>query len=403
MVDVFNMSDMEGALHQAQAQAAEQGQAEQAQEREQAQEQALVLTELLYPLDEVEISAMESMLDRSIETKVLYFWLHELHVSGYNLADFMIRVYLMFYNVRNPLLEPYVTKKIAKYEQSGDIRHMASLASNLRASPADARVFVMWQHRNSTPNTIYRARGAAPKCPLSASIHHGDDIATASLITSLVRRRGADHVHRRIVDYYVEKIGCPNREAVDQEWVERRQGHDTLRLMGIVAALDTIGTDLHPSMDNIPKRVSARQPDLEEVIETYKSTAPQRHLYLAHKRRAWTSDTSFPFRLARRTVTDLREECAMRWEYYARTTPSWAPRLAEFNASFDAENNVVFPDDDHLEDFYERYYMDFDEQPTDTQAMSLHPLSPITGEQWLAKYVPLGGHRAPIPDYGLTL
>jgi hypothetical protein len=93
----------------------------------------------------------------------------------------------------------------------------------------------------------------------------------------------------------------------------------------------------------------------------------------------------------------------MRWEYYARTTPSWAPRLAEFNASFDAENNVVFPDDDHLEDFYERYYMDFDEQPTDTQAMSLHPLSPITGEQWLAKYVPLGGHRAPIPDYGLTL
>jgi hypothetical protein len=55
------------------------------------------------------------------------------------------------------------------------------------------------------------------------------------------------------------------------------------------------------------------------------------------------------------------------WLYYCHQTPLWAKRIEEHAGEIDTQNKcVVFPNDDSLEQFYEKYGLDPDEQSRET-------------------------------------
>ena len=345
----------------------------------------LQLTENLYPKDEAEISLLESLLAPTIDIRVCYFWLLELVLSGYDVPDLLTKYYLMFWTSEDYRLGNSIEKRIRKYDQTRDIEELAWIVTNMRASSAltSSRVFLMFQYVDTFPTTLYRTQS-----PLGTSISRRDDPNTASLVGNYVRRFGTDATLGMIIDHYHSTTHtCHDRDGLFKYWNARRQGSsvtDLVRLLSFICVLDNPTLELQQ-----PKtRVAVRRDELNEVKEALSGEAPRRHELLAFRRRCATSSTSNAFKLARHGVADLREECSHRWEYYARNTPSWAHRLQAFNASFDHNKSIVFPNDDVLEAFYDAHYRDFDEQPAETQAKSIHSLLGTDPQCWIETFAP---------------
>ena len=72
------------------------------------------------------------------------------------------------------------------------------------------------------------------------------------------------------------------------------------------------------------------------------------------------------------------------WEYFAHSTPLWYQRFMNYNIK---KNNkkyeIRFGDDDELEDFYEKYGYEPDEQSKETQEKSILAIPDLSIKKWL--------------------
>ena len=72
------------------------------------------------------------------------------------------------------------------------------------------------------------------------------------------------------------------------------------------------------------------------------------------------------------------------WEYFAYSTPLWYQRFANYNIKKnDKTYNIHFGDDDELEDFYEKYGYEPDEQNKETQEKSILTIPDLSIQKWL--------------------
>ena len=69
-------------------------------------------------------------------------------------------------------------------------------------------------------------------------------------------------------------------------------------------------------------------------------------------------------------MNERREAICMNWEVYAYRTPYWRRLIDEYKGSI-VDNKIVFENDDYLEEFYEKYYLDMDEQGSSIQNIAL--------------------------------
>ena len=65
-----------------------------------------------------------------------------------------------------------------------------------------------------------------------------------------------------------------------------------------------------------------------------------------------------------------KNELRMNWETYAYRCPYWKEAIDEYNGRIE-DNKIKFDNDDNLEEFYEKYYLDMDEQPGEIQDIAL--------------------------------
>jgi hypothetical protein len=90
-----------------------------------------------------------------------------------------------------------------------------------------------------------------------------------------------------------------------------------------------------------------------------------------------TKETATPRQLLREVSTysmTTRNEMELKdvylgpnWLYYCRETPVWSNRIAEHGGKIDMQKKCVeFPCDDSLEEFYDRYGLEPDEQSNQT-------------------------------------
>ena len=74
-------------------------------------------------------------------------------------------------------------------------------------------------------------------------------------------------------------------------------------------------------------------------------------------------------------MSDFLSENRLRWEYYAARTPLWADRIKEGGGFLDHEKHELrFGNDDLLENFYDNFGFELDEQPGTVQMMSLQAI-----------------------------
>jgi hypothetical protein len=76
------------------------------------------------------------------------------------------------------------------------------------------------------------------------------------------------------------------------------------------------------------------------------------------------------------TMADLLDELYFHWEYYAcKNTPFWRQKLGSWGTLDDVERQIVFPDEEAQEAFFEVAAYEFDEQPLAVLGLSHGPES----------------------------
>jgi hypothetical protein len=107
---------------------------------------------------------------------------------------------------------------------------------------------------------------------------------------------------------------------------------------------------------------------------------------LSYKRSYPLYDEIGSFNLERFNMShsDYKKLHYYNWEYYASRSPIWMKRIKKHNGRVCNETKkILFENDSELEEFYELYGYDFDEQSLQIQELSLKKIEKISVVNWI--------------------
>jgi len=383
------------------------------------------LTRFLYPLDEVELSFIHCLLNKA-NLQECYFWIFEIHFSGFDVFPFLWKVYLDFYKELNSIsLEDYIIKKNEEFLRSNDdvdiiIKSIASIVRNLFKAVPSPNTFFLRQY--FADNAIY---------------DDNSDDETMMLL--------ADNINlMKINEDENNDAGCqPLLNAIDKSDFEKvcyylhqvNSSDDIIYIISLLLSSPSSNNNkksylvysysnpVHYLLAlcinkciNINKTIFVvpTEADLKMIRDTNEMSIPlskyglpQIYNTLKIKRLFSISDKIACFNLKRYSFIeegssysdddnyiDFLTEIWNHWEYYAMRSPLWLSRLPKECSIDHMKREIVFPsldndDDDDIikEQFYELYGYELDEQSKEVMDMShkeLLPSSLLEIKDWFA-------------------
>lgn len=114
----------------------------------------LILTEHKYPIDEVIVSLIQSILNKSNINEAMY-WFFELFysVDDFKAISALYTIYLLYFSC-NISLHKYILKKINKYNSTKDLKFLCDIVNNLFKSKHTGEAFILMQNYDY-PNKKY--------------------------------------------------------------------------------------------------------------------------------------------------------------------------------------------------------------------------------------------------------
>ena len=369
------------------------------------------LTRFLYPLDEVELSFIQCLLNKA-NLQECYFWIFEIHFSGFDVFPFLWKVYLDFYKELNPLnLEDYIIKKNEDFLGAKDndvdiiIKSIASIVRNLFKAVPSPNTFFLRQyfaiyndvenHKNMNnkdedDNTNYKAQllnaiGAGDFEKVCYSLYRLDSLRINSLrIDSLdddiISLLSPSSVKKSII-VYSNPVHYLLALCIMKKYM-KNINNKTIFVAPTEADLKMIR-----DMNEMP-------------IPHSKYGLPQIYNTLKIKRLFSISDKIGCFNLKRYSFIeegssysnndnyiDFLTEIWNHWEYYAMRSPLWLSRLPKECSIDHLKREIVFPSlddnadadaDDIKEQFYELYGYELDEQSKEVMDMSHKEIWPAS-------------------------
>lgn len=356
------------------------------------------LTRYLYARDEVELSFIAAILLRK-GVDECYYWGYELHYSGFDVFPIIWKIYYDFYFVCNPGLETLIRHKEKMWERNKKLHYLAATISNLVNTPSSGEVFIMRQYIErvliSESGRGFAERGfiARGRPPVWCGDYDSKYIPLLRSIDKSRYREIAYHAYYLLhgtdagaalfvvlIKYFAvaNKCKCVDREeeclASYQKFVARMGGKVRLYhwFMAIIVHLLKGGDTVVPPVYIYDKTIldSVRAGHEEAAIPLKGHDGAQAYNTLKRRRSYGVVRFMGGFALARDGLVEegrLREEALGRWEHYIWNTPCWRERLLAYSAN----EKVEFENDDLLEDFYDAFGYEPDEQSAETQDQTI--------------------------------
>jgi hypothetical protein len=374
------------------------------------------LTRYLYSRDEVELSFVVSLLEKK-DIMECYFWAFELYYSGYDISQLIWKIFYDFYFHYNSKLEVIIHNKLSKWRENNDYKNIAYIIQNLFRSKISHVVFTLRQ-RILHENYKYEfkpKRGRRPNwlnkyekkyIPLIIAISNSDYYNIAyylyylidnnthdisyTIFVAIMKYFSLDHEHDHYmrIDNFTENA---LNDDVQKYWDLREYSDDKHYLLSMIVHLMT-NTNTGKKSDKKSDKKSSnilvipREKHLEWIINTDTETNYPPYRSLENKRIYKINSLIGSFKLVRNNfchpeTLDLKfiNTC---WETYAYNTPCWKKRFIEFNGGLDDRNQIIFDNDDNLENFYEKYGYEPDEQTTEIQDTSIGHIDKISKKYW---------------------
>lgn len=342
-----------------------------------------MFTEFLYLKDELISSFIISLLfDNDIDEPILY--ISELYHSKLyqDVYDIIWQTYFDFYYITNPDLVGLINNTIENDIKNKSIQNIHSIIKHLFKRDKSIPVFLLHQHIKiyGTKNKFTAFRGKKP-----AFLEKYNCISHKIL-------QSIDKFNWNNVTHFISAINIEDIDIIFSDtmaYLNDKKKYITLDLninytnkKHILLSLITI---------NFCKNISDKKSvtcdfDIDYTPPNY-DVIPRKLLH--HNRKITIHNELIgAFELYRHTITrkELVDLLWYNWEYLCKDCPIWKERFYEYNVTFDDEKKKpIFLNDDLLEDFYEKYNLEPDEQGSDVIDPSHIELTDITSKNLLTK------------------
>jgi len=280
-------------------------------------------TRYLYEVTEVKLTLTMSIINKRDDA---LFWAFELFHSGVDLVPVLWSIYYDFFASLNPGFEKYLTTHLIPGITADTV---GLVVSNFMIRPHNSDVFIL-------RNIINEFEIESSALELPALLKTGDYIAIA----------------KRILDDEEKKTDCCK----------------IAMLARIIGA-------------KTKRNLYVKSEDVSQY-ET-RTDIIARKVLPAMAKHAIDSDNYLTLFQLPRDSADIKDVYLNNWLYHASFTPLWDQRIRVHNGTV-KDRDVVFATDDDIEEFYEKYGLEPDEQKTEVQQKSIRVLE--QKRTWLEFY-----------------
>ncbi len=338
----------------------------------------LVFTRYLYIKDEVRVSLLVSLLNKS---RSALFWAYELYYSGFKHELFMLlfKIYYDFYATLNPLYEKHMVKVFDKFNdiETDDDTKVCIIGSIIED-------FVL----KSFNNDMFNIRTICESFEIDIYYHASTSSITNKVelnenIKLWIERNDARsfaqwtfNVNKgQFKPKEIYDVFRTNNKDIFDKIVDSMEGIININVL-LVCRFMTLLSDRH-SLKRSPNLSIIVDLDDVKVYDTIDDIKGNNVLKKACIYNIDEFQHLSLFKLTRNKY-DVINLYRHNWEYHASFSPLWNNRLKQFGGRVDfIKTKVIFkeePDDDLMQEFYLRHGLEPDEQTLDVQNKSIQPI-----------------------------
>ena len=356
----------------------------------------LVFTRYLYVKDEVRISLLVSILNKSDDA---IFWAYELYYSGFKteLLNLIWKIYYDFFATLNPTFEQYLLKKHKEllvenkedHNENKD-KSISSLIQDLLFRPFNTDVFFL---RNAVENfemDIIYHHGAKDTTETVINMTHwiknNDYRSISQWIFNVNNSINIVDIYNICLDIFFENELKLTKGKLAKEFVsilKTNTNHKIILLAKIMCLFSkkaelkkgkSIYINVEPEDIILYETIcGSKEINNYKILEkaTICGIDELKHLSL--------------FKL-KRSNYNLQEKYWYNWEYHASFSPLWSQRITTYGGFIDyTKQKVVFkeePDDELMQQFYGLYGLEPGEQLLSVQQKSIQKIEKKYDWKW---------------------
>jgi hypothetical protein len=346
-------------------------------------------TRYLYEKDEVKLALTLCILNKKEEEAI--FWAYELYYSGFQLELVAVfwSLYYDFYYTLNPSFEKYLLTRLKKNLalDADSVNYISMIVNNFMIRPHSMDIFMLKQivdicdfdktdiqdYIDSPGNNL-----EVMQKEMLFAIRTKDFMILASLILIDIKDEHIDTMFEVATNYFVTEMGLKKKV---QDYDKQSSNKRVLILCRIVhyftvTANKKLGKNLYIHIE--PEEVV-----LYETIHAGAGLVPRKILRLA-KIYSIDSDNYLSLFDLKRETQDIKTAYYYDWLYYASYSPLWKSRILKHNGVIDQKNHKVEFDDDDIDEFYDNYGYEPDEQSTEVENKTIQDIR--KERNWLSFY-----------------
>ncbi len=343
-----------------------------------------MLSRLLYPIDEVYTSFVTELLVRNNIDKC-FFWISELYYSKEKVIEFMWKIYFDFYAEINPKLDSYIKKKTLSYTKTESLQDVFDIVENLFICKSTSTVFLLRQYEImiNKPLITYKKTNKAKwewlkeysseYSTLLKALHKNNLICSATELRNIMKKKTSHDIYNTIVSYFSKHIVLVSSDAIEKKWKSTIWYDDYHGLLALIAHLSADPQDI--KRQHVFKKTTnacvAEYILCNKDIESRHTKKDRVYSILSHHRRYKLHHGAKVFNIKKIIMSIDLKQITENWIFYAYDCKLWKMRIKEWGGRLNNKQKMVdFNCDEKKSEFYDRYYLEVDEQPKDIQNMS---------------------------------
>ena len=356
----------------------------------------LVFTRYLYVKDEVRISLLVSILNKSDDA---IFWAYELYYSGFEteLLNLIWKIYYDFFATLNPTFEQYLLKKhkellVENKEDRNENKDksISSLIQDLLFRPFNTDVFFL---RNAVENfemDIIYHHGAKDTTETVINMTHwiknNDYRSISQWIFNVNNSINIVDIYNICLDIFFENELKLTKGKLAKEFVSilKTNTNHKIILLAKIMCLFSKKAELKKGK-SIYINV---EPEDIILYETICGSKEIKHYKILEKATICGIDELKHLSLfkLKRSNYNLQEKYWYNWEYHASFSPLWSQRITKYGGCIDYTKQKVFfkeePDDELMQQFYGLYGLEPGEQLFSVQQKSIQKIEKKYDWKW---------------------
>lgn len=338
------------------------------------------ITRLFYIEDEVIYSFISSLLKGSNE-KEIYFWFSELYYSGFKKKSIALiqQVFYDYYYYHNSSFVHYLEKQIKKSQNEKSIVPLLSIIANLIDMKKNSKAFQLSCCIKNSKSTI--------KEDINKKI-------LIKIINNLIGYLKDDKFLNfcSLLCHYKDSLKTIETLLINQYGINYNKNisifHKLSRVVAILVAV--ADNKIVAKKRDFYYRATPQIVEFVFLIDKNCKNIEQR-MFTIHKNIGC-------FSLSRMSEKFLKR-FYIQWEYYAFQCPRWKRRMKNYIENVDTKKKkIVFKNEDAMEEFYEKFYIDMEDGPFKYIKKSMFFMEENTFENWIYSYFP---NKEKIVDFSL--